>query len=205
MKQATTIPLAVESAGRAAHTAPSIKLTRRELLKGTGVLLGTLAISSPLAILAPSRAWALEMTELTTRQGTVLLALTRRIYPHPSLDDAVYALVVKALDKKAATDKNLRAMLADGVKKLDAQAHGDWAKLPAAKQDSDVAALAGSPFFEQVRSTAVVALYSNPLAYAHFGYGASEGDGGYLHKGFDDLTWLPEPPAAASGPVPSDN
>jgi hypothetical protein len=197
--------MAAEAAGRPAHTAPSIKLTRRELLKGTGVLLGTLAVSSPLAMLAPSRAWALEMTGLSTRQGAVLLALTRRIYPHPSLDDAVYALVVKDLDKKAAADKSVQALLADGVQKLDAQAHGDWTKLPTAKQDSDVAALAGSPFFEQVRSTAVVSLYSNPLAYAHFGYGGSAGDGGYLHKGFNDLTWLPEPPAAASGPVPSDN
>lgn len=205
MMKATKIPLAVESAERTAHTGPRIKLTRRELLKGTGVLLGTLAVSSPLAMLAPSRAWALEMTGLTTRQGQVLLALTRRIYPHPSLDDAVYALVVKDLDKKAAADKSLQAMLAGGVKKLDAQAQGDWTRLPAAKQDSDTAALAGSPFFELVRSTAVVALYSNPLAYAHFGYGASEGDGGYLHKGFNDLAWLPEPPAADSGPVPSDN
>lgn len=45
----------------------------------------------------------------------------------------------------------------------------------------------------------MVSLYANTMAYAHFGYGASEGDGGYLTKGFNSLSWLPNPPAAASG------
>ncbi|NKJ45588.1 tat (twin-arginine translocation) pathway signal sequence [Burkholderia sp. SG-MS1] len=204
MKTAT-IPLASGSTERSIETVQRIKLTRRELLKGTGVLFGTLAVSSVLATLAPSRAWALEMTGLDAHQGQVLLVLVKRIYPHQSLDDAVYALVIKDLDKKATADEGLRSTLAKGIQQLDARADGDWSKRAIAEQNKDVAALAGSPFFEVVRSTAVVSLYSNPLAYAHFGYGGSEGDGGYLHKGFNNLSWLPDPPAPLSGPIPSDN
>ncbi|MBU9480915.1 twin-arginine translocation signal domain-containing protein [Burkholderia multivorans] len=181
-----------------------IKLTRRELLKDTGVLFGTLAVSSALTAFAPSRAWALEMTGLDTHQGQVLLAFVKRLYPHQSLDDAIYALVIKDLDKKATADKGLSSTLADGIRKLDARANGDWTKRTTAEQEKDVAAIAGSAFFEAVRSTAVVSLYSNPLAYAHFGYGESEGDGGYLHKGFNSLSWLPDPPSLLSGPIPSD-
>ncbi|MDJ1161417.1 twin-arginine translocation signal domain-containing protein [Burkholderia gladioli pv. gladioli] len=181
-----------------------IALTRRELLKGSGVLIGTLALSSSLAALAPSRVWALELQGLDTHQGAVLLALTRQIYPHPTLDDAVYALVVKDLDAKARKDAATRRQLAEGVRQLDAKAaDGDWTKQDGAAQAKDTAALAGTPFFETVRSTAVVSLYSNGLAYRHFGYGAAEGDGGYLFKGFDDLSWLPDPAPQDSGPVPA--
>lgn len=199
------IPLAVESAEKAVEAAARIPLTRRELLKGTGVLFGTLALSSGLAMFAPSRAWALELQQFDSHEGQVLLAFTKRIYPHATLDDAVYALVLKDLDKKAAGDAAVHAQLSAGVKDLDKRAHGDWSKRAVGDQDADVTALAGTPFFETVRSTAVVSLYSNPLAYAHFGYGASAGDGGYLHNGFDNLSWLPDPPAEDSGLIPSDN
>jgi hypothetical protein len=43
------------------------------------------------------------------------------------------------------------------------------------------------------------------MAYAHFGYGASAGDGGYLTHGFNSLSWLPDPPPGASGPIPTDS
>ncbi|KXU82365.1 tat (twin-arginine translocation) pathway signal sequence [Paraburkholderia monticola] len=202
----TIIPIARDPDARAVDPVMRIKLTRRELLKGTGVLTGTLALSSTLAMLAPSRVWALELQGLDTHQGDVLLAFTRQLYPHDTLDNAVYALVVKDLDGKAQKDPAVRQQLADGVKQLDATAGGsDWSKRDSAAQARDVAALAGTPFFATVRSTAIVSLYSNPLAYQHFGYGASEGDGGYLYKGFNSLSWLPNPPADQSGPIPKDS
>ena len=202
----TIIPIARDPDGHALDPALRIKLTRRELLKGTGVLTGTLALSSTLAMLAPSRVWALELQGLDTHQGDVLLAFTRQIYPHATLDNAVYALVVKDLDGKAQKDPAVRQQLVDGVKQLDTIAGGaDWSKRDSAAQARDVAALAGTPFFTTVRSTAVVSLYANPLAYQHFGYGASEGDGGYLYNGVNNLSWLPDPPADASGPIPKDS
>jgi hypothetical protein len=184
---------------------PKIALTRREFLRGTGVLVGTIAATSIFASLAPSRVWALEMQGLSTHQGEVLLQVTRQIYPHATLDDAVYALVVKDLDAKAKADPAVRQQLADGVAQLDAKAGSDWTRRAANDKAQDVAALAGTPFFNTVRSTAVVSLYSNPMAYEHFGYGASRGDGGYLHQGFNSLSWLPDPPAGASGPIPTDS
>jgi len=199
-----TIQLTAEPARDAVDTAIRIPLTRRELLKGTGVLFGSLALSSPLALFAPSRAWALEMKKLDAHQGEVLLAFAKRVFPHATLDDAVYALVVKALDGKAADNAAMQTQLAEGVGKLDGLAGGDWTKRAITEQDRDTATLAGSPFFETVRSTSVVALYANPLAYAHFGYGAEKGDGGYLHQGFNNLSWLPDPPANDSGPIPKD-
>ncbi|MDE2582418.1 MAG: twin-arginine translocation signal domain-containing protein [Rhodospirillales bacterium] len=192
--------LATPEAGPA--PAAPIAATRRGVLKATGLLTGTLALSSVLASLAPSRSWALDLKGLSSHQGAVILAFSRHLYPHPHLEDAVYALVVKELDGKAAATPATKKTLADGVARLDHVGSGDWLKRGAALQEIDVAAMEGTPFFTLVRSTAVVALYNNDMAFAHFGYGGKKGNDGYLYKGFNDLKWLPNPPAAASGPIP---
>ena len=178
--------------------------SRREFLKqGAGVLVGTLVFSSgPIALLAPSDTWALELSALDESTARVLLRFARHLYPHDRMEDAVYAMVVKALDRDAA-DAGTRQLLADGVAALDRAAGGGWIAVDAERQLVAVKALEGSPFFAKVRGTCVTALYDNPLAYAHFGYeGASWDEGGYLERGFNDLKWLPSPPADASPPLP---
>ena len=48
---------------------------------------------------------------------------------------------------------------------------------------------------EVVRSTAVVEVYSDTATWRRLGYeGPSFAQGGYLHRGFDDLDWLPDLP-----------
>lgn len=176
-------------------------LSRREFLQGTGVLVGTLwASSGALLALAPSQVWALELKTLDQRTGETLLVFTRQIYPHDKLDDAVYALVVKDLDVEAAATPATKALLTDGVAALNKAAGGDWLALTKDKQFEIVKVTAGNPFFEKVRGKAVVSLYNNALAFAHFGYegNAFEKGGGYLTRGFNDLKWLPTPPLAAS-------
>jgi hypothetical protein len=51
-----------------AQPRPQIALTRREFLKGAGILPGTLAASSILSALAPSHVWALELKTLASAQ-----------------------------------------------------------------------------------------------------------------------------------------
>ena len=79
-------------------------LTRREFVAAGGAgLMGTLAFAAgPVALLAPSRTWALALERLDPHTGETLIHVTRHIYPHESLENAVYALVVKALDAEAA-------------------------------------------------------------------------------------------------------
>jgi hypothetical protein len=174
--------------------------SRREFLKqGSGVIIGALVFSSgPIALLAPSKVWALELSALDEATGRALLKFARHLYPHDSMEDAVYAMVVKALDKGAA-DPDVKKLLVGGIAALDHAAGGDWMAKSPDRQLVAVMALEGTPFFGKVRGTCVTALYDNPLAYAHFGYeGSSWEKGGYLHHGFNDLTWLPQPPANAS-------
>ena len=177
------------------------KFSRREFLKGTGILVGTLwASSTALITLAPSRVWALELKVLDERTGNALLVFTRQILPHAKLDDAVYALVVKDLDAEAASSADVKKLLTEGAAGLDKAAGGDFAAAANDKQSEITASLSKTPFFERVRGKAVISLYNNELAFAHFGYegNAFQKGGGYLLRGFNDLKWLPAPSAKAS-------
>jgi len=176
----------------------TLPLGRREFLKGSGILMGTLTTGSTLALLAPSRAWAVELKQLSKGEGQTLMAMGRTLYPHKKLPDAVYALLAKDLDGKT----DAMPMLRDGVKALDQAAGGSFAKADAAKRLALVKAIEGTPFFNTVRGQCITSLYDNDMAFAVFGYpGSAWEKGGYITRGFQDLTWLPAPSKAASPPA----
>ena len=180
---------------------PVLPLIRREFLKGSGILMGTIATGTVLSALAPSPVWAVEMKVLNKEEGQTLMAMGRVLYPHKKLPDAVYALLAKDLDAKAATSPDVAALLQGGVTGLDKAAGGNFKKAPAAKQLEVVKAIEGAPFFSAVRGQCVTSLYDNDMAYVVFGYpGSAWEKGGYITRGFQDLKWLPAPSAAASPP-----
>ena len=73
-------------------------IPRRDFLAASGVLTGLIAAGGPLALIAPARAWSVELQTLSTAEGARLLSMTRTIAPHDRLEDAAYALVVKAIE-----------------------------------------------------------------------------------------------------------
>ena len=176
-----------------------LPLARREFLRGTGILFGTIAIGTALAALAPSPVWALELKKLSTTDGQTLMALGRVLYPHKKLPDAVYALLAKDLDAKAGADAGVATQLSDGIAALDNAANGSFAKASAARKLEIVKAIEATPFFASVRGQCVTSLYDNDMAFVVFGYpGSAWEKGGYITRGFQDLKWLPAPSLAAS-------
>lgn len=174
------------------------RVPRRDFVKSTGLLTGLLAAGSPLALLAPSRAWALELHALSSAEGTTLMAVTRTIAPHDRLDDAAYALVVRAIDAAAAKDPAALTSLRAGLRRLGP----NFQSAPEAERVAALKALEHTPFFASLRGQTLGTLYATPVAYAYFGYeGEAFSKGGYLFRGFNDLHWLPEVPLADSGPV----
>jgi hypothetical protein len=179
-----------------------VPLARRDFLKGTAVLTGAITQGTLLATLTPSMTWAAELSVLNEAEGKFLLRLTQVIFPHKKMPEAINAIAVKDLDgaaKDAATAKDMR----DGIAALDkAVAGGDWMKASPAEQVAAVKANTALPLFQKVRGQCITSLYDNQLAYAHFGYeGEAFNKGGYITRGFNDLKWLPDPPASAS-PAP---
>ncbi len=177
-----------------------ISLDRREILRATtGILAGLVVAGSPLAAIARGRAWAIDLTAFTTPEGAALLAAARTMMPHDKLDDAAYALVVRAIDGDASKDELTRKLFKEGVESLG----GGFATSTENERVAELKKLEFSEFFKAMRLRTVQVLYSTPLAYAYFGYeGEAFSKGGYLLRGFNDLKWLPEVPFGDSGTIP---
>jgi hypothetical protein len=179
---------------------------RRRFLATSLTAVGAYVVSSGGAtwIVGPGRAWAAEMQALEPELAETLLHMTRALYPHDFLGDAHYASVVADLDAEAAgfDDKERLELLRAGMLELNEAAGGTFASANEAQREDALAKIAGTPFFEAVRGKTIVALYTQPEVWQQFGYeGPSYEQGGYLFNGFNDLGWLPDPPAEASPPV----
>ncbi|MEA2290683.1 MAG: hypothetical protein QOD55_2680 [Solirubrobacteraceae bacterium] len=132
--------------------------------------------------------------ELQQHVAEAVLRMARVMYPHDALPDEVYARVGTKLAEAAADDAETGRTITDGVAALDDGGDGAFAERSADQQLEAVKAIERSPFFELVRSTAVVEVYSDPATWKAFGYeGASFDQGGYVNRGFNDLDWLPDP------------
>jgi len=160
--------------------------------------------AAAVAAVAASGGQGFRMAEpgnLKTEDVRTLVKLTRDLFPHDRLDDSFYQRAVKPLEEEAAKDGAVRQLLVLGVGRLN-----EWARLTAGKAYADVedeekrVALvkrlevdqsAPADFFQKVYSTTIVSLYNQPEVWPRFGYeGPSSAQGGYLHRGFDDLNWL---------------
>jgi len=191
-----TLAAVTTSAGKADSLQ---SVDRRSFVRGVGVLSGVLALGSPLAALLPGRAWALELKALTTLQGATLLAMIRTIAPHDGLDDAAYALVVNSIDADGAASSEAGDSLKAGIASLGE----GFARLPEDERVQRLKAIESGTFFQSMRVKTLMVLYSNPIAWAHFGFeGEAFSKGGYLLRGFNDLKWLPDVPLPDSGPMP---
>ena len=126
-------------------------------------------------------------TRLSAAQAATLVRLLRVAYPHPSFPDGPYQRTAKSVQ-----DADTERLLGPGLAELDDIAGGDFCALPDAEATAVVERIADGPFFKLVHSTTVVALYDDREVWDLLGYeGPSYDKGGYLHRGFDDLDWLP--------------
>jgi hypothetical protein len=176
------------------------RMKRREFLqKGAIVVAGAAAVVSGVAVVGHADdQWTAGLKTLNAHEGETLLKIARQIFPHDRLDDADYIIVVTDLDAEATTKPDTAKLLKDGIATLDS----GGAKFATLSNDQQLAALQkneNTPFFQKVHSTELVSLYNNHAVWKKLGYeGPSYQIGGYLHHGFNDLNWLPDPPAAAS-------
>ena len=178
-------------------------MNRRRFLQLTGsTAAGAAMVAAGVSLSAlPTGAWALEVKKLDQHQAMTLLKVARHVFPHRTLADVYYAGVVQSLDGKAAASADTAKALADGVAALDAATSVKWLALSSGYQ-LQVLESAAPGLLQIVKGDAVVSLYNNKLVWRHFGYeGSSIEYGGYIHRGFDDLAWLPDPDTEASPPA----
>ena len=172
----------------------SSKYSRRIFLQGAASAVPVVAAAG----LSIEDAWAADATALAPSTLKTLVKVARDIYPHDFLVDLYYITAIKPWDDKAAKDAAVKALLEEGVRRLDQDAH-DRHKLnyAAVPWEADrVALLQGiepTAFFKTIRSDLVVSLYNQEELWPKFGYeGSSAEHGGYIKRGFNDIDWLPK-------------
>lgn len=157
---------------------------------------GAAIVVSGAALVHGGEAWGLEVKNLKPETMQTLIRMARDVYPHDRLPDRFYAVAVKGYDDKAGSDPATKKLIEDGVTSLNAAAkkkHG----VPYAQvgwEAQRVALLKGvqtTKFFQTVRGNLVVGLYNQKEVWPLFGYeGDSASKGGYINRGFNDITWL---------------
>ena len=173
------------------------KYSRRSFLQGAATTVPVVAVAASAGI-GIEDAWAADATTLTPATLKTLVKMARDIYPHDILVDSYYITAIKPWDGKAAKDPAIKAMLEDGVRRLDQDAH-DRHKLAYVQvpwEADRVVLLQGieqTDFFKKIRSDLVVSLYNQEELWPKFGYeGSSAEHGGYINRGFNDVDWLPK-------------
>ncbi len=129
---------------------------------------------------------------LRSQMIATITAAARTMYPHDALPDEVYERVADTLMEAAEASAEAARTIEEGVAVLnDGRV---FAELSADVRLEVLEGIEGTDFFELVRSTAVVEVYVDERTWQLVGYeGPSFDKGGYIHRGFDDLEWLPDP------------
>ena len=132
---------------------------------------------------------ALEFKSIDRRQARLLLCMTRTLFPHDFLPDAQYLKIVTTLDVKAGAAQDIGTMIKSSLAAFPM----DFAAMTEAKRADYLRSIERSPFFQLVYKETLVGLYGDPYVASLLGYeGSSVEHGGYLQRGFDDISWLPE-------------
>jgi hypothetical protein len=173
-----------------------IQFDRRRFLHGVAILPPAVAVAMQVG-LPIGTAWADTAKALQPATMQTLVRVARDIYPHDHLSDLYYIAAVTPWDDKAGKDDTVKQLVEGGIARLDQDAqdrHGS-AYAAVAQEEDRIALLRGieqTAFFKKLRADLVVSLYNQHDLWPIFGYEGSSADkGGYIHRGFGDIDWLP--------------
>lgn len=131
---------------------------------------------------------------ISPRARTALVRLLRVAYPHSRFPDGPYERTADEVISQLDASLWHRLSLTRGLESLDAAAGGDFAGLDDEAAYALLRGMEEAEFFRFVRGVAVVSLYNDHETWGLLGYeGPSYDKGGYIDRGFDDLSWLPGP------------
>ncbi|UWR98206.1 hypothetical protein [Phaeobacter inhibens] len=176
-----------EKGGRAAMNRRMFLMTTTLAGVTTNAMLGSVSLASSAV--------------LDKAQGASLLRMIQDIYPHPDvLQVSHYEAIAATVMKNAEGDTETAKGLTDGLARIDAKAQELFGTPYTGIEDADAREgllrhFQDEGFFQGVRWTAYFGIYDNKEVWPLFGYeGSSVEHGGYIDRGFSDITFVPEGP-----------
>lgn len=139
---------------------------------------------------------------LDKSQSATLLRMVQDIYPHPGLLKLDhYQAIVDTVTANADGDSAMADDLKGGLKRIDQKSQELFGSSYVDVKDPDAREgllrhFQNEGFFQGVRWTAYFAIYDNKEIWPLFGYeGSSVEYGGYIDRGFSDITFVPQGPS----------
>jgi hypothetical protein len=173
------------------------RVSRRIFLRGAATAAPAAAVAAAGVTITREAAWAQNAKNLLPHTMATLVKVARDIFPHDHLADAYYVTAVAGYDD-AAKNEDARTMIEAGVARLDADAKDRFgqAYIDVAWEDDRLVVLRANEqtaFFKKLHGDLIASLYNQKAVWPKFGYEGSSADkGGYIHRGFNDIDWLPE-------------
>ena len=166
------------------------RFSRRGFLAGSAATVAAVAATGG-TVLEEAHAVPVEDGQAAqTERARTLVKFARDLFPHDRLDDSFYEKAIMPLQAEAAKDPSTRRLLYSGTDQLNRLAMEASGKPYADVPDENTESGA---FFKKVYDDTIVGLYNQPEVWPKFGYeGPSSAKGGYLHRGFSDISWLPK-------------
>jgi len=114
------------------------------------------------------------------------------LFPHANISKKPYLMVVQGIQDGADTQQIVEQLQA-GINALNTAREVRWLILPEQDQIAVMKKLEHKPFFSMLYNASLIGIYQSKELWRAIGYqGSSVEYGGYLHRGFDDISWLPE-------------
>lgn len=131
-----------------------------------------------------------DQSSLEDGEFDAVAALISVLFPHQDIAASTYRDIATIVRQKLEMRDDWQALRVDGDAAL--KSGGGWASLDEAGRVALTEAIQESAFFKAVYQTALIEFYSHPDVWHHVGYpGSSVEEGGYFHRGFDNIDWLP--------------
>ncbi|MGL4320462.1 MAG: Twin-arginine translocation pathway signal [Paracoccaceae bacterium] len=165
-------------------------LTRRELLSRSIAAGATFMVGAGF-VAGRDAAWATEVAALKPETMATLVQMARDIYPHDRIADEFYVVAVKGYDTAEAAPE-IEAGIAELNAAAVAKGHASYLAMGWERDRVDVLrSMESGAFFQKIRGGLVTGLYNQKAVWPLFGYeGESFSKGGYLERGFDDISWI---------------
>jgi len=170
-----------------------LEKARREFLRagGSAFALSLMVGTGLSSYTAPAQSAPLKA--LSDADARTLLSMARTLFPHDALDDSYYMPAVQSIDAKAAADAKTRETVNAGIQRLNRATGKSFADQSEQARANILKTMEKSDFFQMVYGETINGVYGNHAVWDMFGYeGSSVEKGGYLTRGFDDITWLPK-------------
>ncbi len=121
-----------------------------------------------------------------------LSTLAQRMFPNQAFNETTFGRVADVIVEDAGNSMPLAELIGNGIKSLDAAQESDWLQASEQSQIIAMESIQEQPFFQYVLNRSIDILYRDQSLLTLLGYeGSSIEKGGYLHRGFNDIDWLP--------------